>query len=139
MSERQYILRSLLHNATILAFALYQVGSLSAMYSLLPALPLLGFAVAAPLARQATYDGIPTAAVKNGTISGSHSNTYNQDYFLGIPYAQPPVESLRFRTPQSLNTTFDTYEATSYSPTCVGYGVSATLKTLEVPMLNYHL
>jgi carboxylesterase type B len=35
--------------------------------------------------------------VKNGTISGVHSSTYNEDYFLGIPYAQPPVNGLRFQ------------------------------------------
>lgn len=90
------------------------------MHSFLSALPLLGIALAAPTAS----DGTPTAAVKNGTISGSHSDTYNQDMFLGIPYAQPPVNELRFRNPQSLNTTLDsTYEATSYSSSCVGYGV----------------
>ncbi|KAK5164953.1 uncharacterized protein LTR77_009618 [Saxophila tyrrhenica] len=67
--------------------------------------------------------GAPTVTVKNGTISGVHSNTYDQDYFLGIPYAQPPVNELRFRNPQSLNTTYDsTLQATEYAPECVGYG-----------------
>jgi carboxylesterase type B len=61
--------------------------------------------------------------VKNGTISGVHSSTYNEDYFLGIPYAQPPVNGLRFKIPQSLNTTWNsTYDATEYAPSCVGYG-----------------
>ena len=53
------------------------------------------------------YSGTPTVTVKNETISGRHSTTYNTDEFLGIPYAQPPVDQLRFRVPQSLNTTFD--------------------------------
>jgi carboxylesterase type B len=65
----------------------------------------------------------PTVTVKNGTINGVHSSSYNQDFFLGIPYAQPPVDELRFRNPQSLNSTFSsTLEATQYAPECVGYG-----------------
>ncbi len=65
----------------------------------------------------------PTVTVKNGTIMGVHSDSYNQDFFLGIPYAQPPVGELRFTNPQSLNTTFNsTLEATQYYPECVGYG-----------------
>jgi hypothetical protein len=45
----------------------------------------------------------PTARVKNGTLLGVHSDAYDQDFFLGIPYAQPPVASLRYRAPASLN------------------------------------
>ncbi|USP73733.1 hypothetical protein yc1106_01007 [Curvularia clavata] len=65
----------------------------------------------------------PTAQTKNGSYIGSHSPEYNQDFFLGIPYAQPPVGSLRFRNPVSLNTTWDEPKpATQYSPECYGYG-----------------
>jgi len=68
-------------------------------------------------------DITPTAFVKNGTIFGTHSSTYNQDFFLGIPFAQPPVGHLRFRIPQSLNSSFTRhYEAFNYAPECVGYG-----------------
>ncbi|RMX97236.1 hypothetical protein D0868_10751 [Hortaea werneckii] len=69
------------------------------------------------------YNGGSTVNVKNGTISGYYQPTYDQEYFLGVPFAQPPVGDLRFRNPQSINTTFDgTYEATEYAPECVGYG-----------------
>lgn len=96
------------------------------MHFLLSALPLLSAAFAAPTGSASASNGAPTAAVKNGTIAGMHSDAYNQDMFLGIPYAQPPVDELRFRNPQSLNTTLNsTYQATSYSPSCVGYGVCA--------------
>jgi hypothetical protein len=30
----------------------------------------------------------PVVAVKNGSYAGVHSSEYNQDFFLGMPYAQ---------------------------------------------------
>jgi hypothetical protein len=30
----------------------------------------------------------PVVAVKNGSYAGIHSTEYNQDFFLGMPYAQ---------------------------------------------------
>lgn len=67
----------------------------------------------------------PTAQVKNGTYIGRYSAEYNQDFFLGMPYAQPPLGDLRFRQAQSLNDTWEgAREAQTYSPLCVGYGVS---------------
>lgn len=66
----------------------------------------------------------PSAKVRNGTITGVYSSPYNQDFFLGIPYAQPPVGNLRYRVPQSLNSTFNNSAARAYSPACIGYGVS---------------
>ena len=67
---------------------------------------------------------VPTARVKNGTIVGTHSTSYDQDFFLGLPFAQPPVGNLRFRQAQSLNTTWSgVREAKSYAKHCVGYGV----------------
>lgn len=65
----------------------------------------------------------PTAQVKNGSYYGIYSQSYDQDFFLGIPYAQPPVENLRYRAPQPLNSTWEgTRNATEYSPQCFGYG-----------------
>lgn len=67
--------------------------------------------------------GAPTVTVKNGTVAGYTNSNYKQDFFLGVPFAQPPVGELRFRNPASINTTFNgTYEATAYAPECVGYG-----------------
>lgn len=77
--------------------------------------------LAAPAAEQDS--AAPTATVKNGTYTGLHSITYNQDYFLGVPFAQPPVGDLRFRVPQSLNSSWvGTRPAITYSAACVGYG-----------------
>ena len=60
--------------------------------------------------------GLPTAKARNGTYQGVHSPEYDQDFFLGIPYAQPPVGDLRFKTPAPLTNTWnDLREATQYS------------------------
>ncbi|CEF76183.1 hypothetical protein FGSG_10713 [Fusarium graminearum PH-1] len=68
-------------------------------------------------------DTTPFATVKNGTYRGVHSNDYKQDFFLGIPFAKPPVGDLRFRNPRSYDTTWKgTRDANKYSPACVGYG-----------------
>lgn len=66
----------------------------------------------------------PSAQLKNGTYVGRYSAEYNQDFFLGIPYAQPPIGDLRFQQAQSLNKTWEgTRETFTYSSLCVGYGV----------------
>lgn len=62
---------------------------------------IMGIASSAP-----TSSWAPTVTIKNGTIIGTHSSTYNEDLFLGIPYAQPPIDDLRFRIPQSINSSF---------------------------------
>lgn len=96
------------------------------MRSLLITTLFAATAVAAP------HHGDPTVETKNGTYSGVHSPEWDQDFFLGVPYAQPPVGSLRFRNPQSLNETWDEpRKATEYSDTCVGYGVSLIGAWLE--------
>lgn len=76
----------------------------------------VAFSFAIGLASGAPYPTAPTAHVKNGTYVGVHAADYNQDYFLGIPYAQPPVGSLRFRNPVGLNQSWsDARPATAYS------------------------
>lgn len=70
----------------------------------------------------------PTVAIKNGTVQGRHSSEWNQDFFLGIPYAQPPLGDLRFRWPQSLNTSFQgVFDASRYGYSCYQYGSNFNL------------
>lgn len=78
---------------------------------------LVAAAHAAPVASATECDNSsPVAHVKNGSYAGVHSSVYNQDYFLGIPYAQPPVGDLRFKVPKSLDKKWeDTKDATKYS------------------------
>lgn len=91
------------------------------------------FSVAALAAHLSTASAIsyghsPTATTKNGTYQGRYLEEWDQDVFLGIPFAQPPVGSLRYRWPQSLNSSFDgTRDATSYGFSCMQYGTSFNL------------
>ncbi|KAF1976314.1 alpha/beta-hydrolase [Bimuria novae-zelandiae CBS 107.79] len=67
----------------------------------------------------------PTVTVRNGTYKGVHSDQYDQDFFLGLPFAQPPTGDLRFRSPRPLNSSWKGQrDATAFSPACVGYGPS---------------
>ena len=82
-------------------------------------LPCISFAFAA---------SSPTAVVKNGTLQGRYSPEWDQDFFLGIPYAQPPLGQLRFKWPQSLNSSYDgVREATQNGYSCYQYGSNFNL------------
>ena len=60
----------------------------------------------------------------NGTIVGGTCEGYNVDYFLAIPYAEPPVGDLRFAAPLSYDKKYEggMLEATSPAPRCVQFG-----------------
>lgn len=66
----------------------------------------------------------PTVQVKNGTYVGVHNEQYDQDFFLGIPFAQAPVGQLRLARPQGLNTSWSgSKNVTEFGPGCVGFSV----------------
>ena len=61
----------------------------------------------------------PIVTVLNGSYSGLHLPQFDQDLFLGIPYAQNAGGPNRFRSPQSLNTSWTgTRNAKEYSHAC---------------------
>lgn len=65
----------------------------------------------------------PLATTKNGTYQGRYLAEYDQDVFLGMPYAQPPVGDLRFRWPRGLdNASFaGVRDASQYGYSCMQY------------------
>lgn len=70
----------------------------------------------------------PTARTVNGTYRGAVLPDWDQDAFLGIPYAQPPVGQLRWKWPQSINSSFsETRDATRYGFSCPQYGTNFAL------------
>lgn len=63
--------------------------------------------------------GDPTITLLNGSYCGLYLPQFDQDLFLGIPYAQNAGGPNRFRIPQSLNTTWDgVRDAKQYSHAC---------------------
>ncbi|KAF4981579.1 hypothetical protein FZEAL_2645 [Fusarium zealandicum] len=84
----------------------------------LGAFGLFGSAASSPT--PVSTGSAPIVSVKNGTYAGIHDAKYDQDFFLGIPYAQPPR---RFTPAKELNTAWDgTHQATEYPFHCFGYG-----------------
>lgn len=70
----------------------------------------------------------PTVTVANGTYVGKYVSEWEQDQFLGIPYAQPPLGNLRFAWPKSLDTSFnESRSATEYGFSCYQYGTTFNL------------
>ena len=62
----------------------------------------------------------PLVKTINGTYVGYRNDGLEQDIFLGMRYAQPPIGPLRFIPPQTINEFFvDTKNATSYLPQCL--------------------
>jgi cholinesterase len=81
-----------------------------------------------PATGNAVNPTAPSATVANGTYVGKYVTEWQQDQFLGIPYAVPPLGPLRFARPQSLNTTFTgTRNATEYGFSCYQYGTNFSL------------
>jgi hypothetical protein len=65
----------------------------------------------------------PTATIKNGTYVGSHIPSFNQDIFIGIPYAQVPTGPLRFRPPKALDEHWNGQKsAQEYGNSCYAFG-----------------
>ena len=62
---------------------------------------------------------VPVASTRNGTYQGLYLPTYNQDVFLGIPFANAP----RFGLPTTITTSWNgTRTAYEYGPNCPGSG-----------------
>ncbi|KXH67678.1 hypothetical protein CSAL01_08712 [Colletotrichum salicis] len=62
----------------------------------------------------------PIVTIQNGTIAGVHSLVYDQDLFLGIPYASEPLGELRFNKPRPHDGWEGVRAAKQYGPHCLG-------------------
>jgi acetylcholinesterase len=94
--------------------------------AVLAVLPSLALAAPPPIYGGPNSDDVPctpSVDLSNGTYYGVSNKHYNQEFFLGIPYAQPPTGSLRFAAPQPLDDSWDEpRDATEYGNICFGYG-----------------
>jgi carboxylesterase type B len=64
----------------------------------------------------------PAVALQNGTYYGVYNPTYDQDMFLGMPYAAPPIDDLRFQKPQPFDSTWQGQRnATQWQQQCYNY------------------
>ncbi|XP_053149064.1 fatty acyl-CoA hydrolase precursor, medium chain-like [Hemicordylus capensis] len=87
-------------------------------------LPLLLLAAwGPPLAAQGENPTPTEVLIKNGSLRGWQIKVSgaerNVDVFLGIPYAKPPLGSLRFSPPQPAEPWNGVRDATSYPPNCL--------------------
>ena len=69
-----------------------------------------------------------TAHVTNGTIHGRYLAGFDQDLFLGVPFANAP----RLANPTPLNNSWTVpLDATSYGHTCYGFGSNQLLPGIK--------
>ncbi|KAK6070323.1 Lipase 1-like protein 4 [Seiridium cupressi] len=81
----------------------------------------------------------PIVKTRNGTYLGIELPNFDQEAFLGVPYAQPPVGQLRLRPPQSLNSSFSGEKpAVQYGYTCPG-GDDATVYDMNEDCLTLNI
>lgn len=78
--------------------------------SLTTATALASCAFAAPISPSATL--ADNSVITGGSLLGT-------EYFKGIPFAQPPVGSLRFRPPVASNKSLDGQSFTQYGSSCL--------------------
>ena len=75
----------------------------------------------------------PTVKTPNGTLTGIHNPNYNQDFFLGIPYAQPPTGPLRYRRPAPLAHPLGQFDANNYGPGCISTSINLPVFSQTTP------
>jgi para-nitrobenzyl esterase len=77
---------------------------------------LTSTSVAADVQSDSKKNSGPVVTVTDGKVQGTTKNGVN--VFLGIPYAAPPVDKLRWQPPQPVKRWKGTLDATQYANTC---------------------
>ena len=77
---------------------------------------LTSLAIAAFAAPVEERQSAPSVTIKNGTVVGSSAG--GVDNFKGVPFAQPPVDNLRLKPPQSITSAYGTIQATGTPTAC---------------------
>ncbi|KAF4910854.1 Lipase 2 [Colletotrichum fructicola] len=73
----------------------------------------------------------PHVKVRNGTLTGRYNSHYDQDFFLGIPYAKAPEGDLRFQRALPSDAWEGSRGAAEYGASC--YGNSLGLEGFSQP------
>ena len=98
-------------------------------FTVVPAAALVAAALTAPaVATASSAESAPVVQTTQGAVRGERSN--GVDSFLGIPYAAPPVGSLRWRPPQPGPHWSGVRDATHYRNRC------AALESTNGPRTN---
>ena len=63
---------------------------------------LFCFVVFGAIAQTNNYFAVQTS-IEQGTIEGNYDTKTGMQFYLGIPFAKPPVGPLRWKAPQPLN------------------------------------
>lgn len=74
----------------------------------------------------------PHAQLKQGSVLGLDLDD-EVAAFLGVPYAQPPIESLRFKPPYPLPSSDSVFNATKHGDACMQHRYNNILKANEEP------
>lgn len=70
----------------------------------------------------------PKAHVRNGTLHGRYLGEFDQDLFLGIPFANAP----RLNNPTPISSSWHApLDVSSYGPTCYGFGSNTLLNLTQ--------
>lgn len=88
----------------------------------------------------AVTSAFPTVSIQNGTLRGFEQREFSTENFLGIPYAQPPIQTLRFRHPQAIRVPWTKVRnATDFGDACPGYGGFSANMTMSEDCLTLNV
>ncbi|KIS71747.1 uncharacterized protein UMAG_00182 [Mycosarcoma maydis] len=117
-----------LPNLTLLVWAATSVGLVSA-------LPQVSYKADATASA-------PTVKLHQGTVRGLADDNYGLEQFFGIPYAKPPVGSLRFAKPQPLGPASShktVIDATRFGDICMQTVAPSPLYNMSEDCLNLNV